>query len=99
MTNERNGNDRCVLFDAKNRSISEQINLSRSQSTRCNDLLRQMATQFKKVYPIAVAEWLARLTAVREDPGSNHTADGCVYRDSRCDIQPWAQAVHLCCSA
>jgi len=52
-----------------------------------------------KVYPIAVAEWLTRLTAVREDPGSNHTADGCVYRDSRCDIQPWAQAVHLCCSA
>ena len=32
------------------------------------------------------AEWLARLTAVWEDPGSNHTAGGCVYHDSRCDI-------------
>ena len=28
---------------------------------------------------VAVAEWLARLTAVWEDPGSNHTADDCVY--------------------
>ena len=35
---------------------------------------------------------LARLTAT---PGSNHTEDGCVYRDSRCDIQPWARAAHL----
>ena len=37
---------------------------------------------------VSVAEWLARLTAVREDPGSNHAADSCVYRDSCCDIQP-----------
>jgi len=48
---------------------------------------------------VAVAEWLARLTAVWEDPGSNHAADGCVHRDSRCDIQPWAWAVHPYCSA
>jgi len=27
------------------------------------------------------------------------TADSCVYRDSSCDIQPWAQAPHLYCSA
>ena len=33
---------------------------------------------------IAVAEWLARPTAVWEDRGSNHTADGCVCRDSCC---------------
>ena len=25
-------------------------------------------------------------------PGSNHTANDCVYRDSRCGIQPWARA-------
>jgi len=31
---------------------------------------------------VSVAEWLARLTAVREDPGSNHAADSCVYHDS-----------------
>jgi len=38
-------------------------------------------------YQVSVAEWLARLTAVREDPGSNHAADSCVYRDGCCDIQ------------
>jgi len=48
---------------------------------------------------VSVAEWLARLTAVWEDPGSNHVADSCVYRDSCCDIQSWARAVHLYCSA
>ena len=36
---------------------------------------------------VSVAEWLARLTAVREDPGSNYAANSCVYRDSCCDIQ------------
>ena len=29
------------------------------------------------------------------DPGSNLAADGCVYRDSHCDMQPWARAEHL----
>ena len=48
---------------------------------------------------VSVAEWLARLTAVWEDPRLNHTADSCVYRDSCCDIQSWARAVHLYCSA
>jgi len=48
---------------------------------------------------VSVAEWLARLTAVWEDPGSNHAADSCVYRDNCYDIQSWAQAVHLYCSA
>ena len=46
---------------------------------------------------VSVAEWLARLTAVWEDPGLNHAADSCVYRDSCCDIQSWARAVHLYC--
>ena len=32
-----------------------------------------------------MAEWLVRLTVVWEDPGSNHAADSCVYRDSCCD--------------
>jgi len=36
---------------------------------------------------VSVAEWLARLTVVLDDPGSNHAADSCVYRDSCCDIQ------------
>ena len=45
------------------------------------------------------SEWLARLTVVWEDPGSNHAADSCVYRDGCCDIQSWARAVHLYCSA
>jgi len=48
---------------------------------------------------VSVAEWLARLTVVWKNPGSNHTAGSCVYRDSRCDIQPWARAAHLYCSA
>jgi len=49
---------------------------------------------------LSIAEWLARLTAVWEDPGSNHAADSCVYRDSSCDgLQSWARAVHLYCSA
>jgi len=30
---------------------------------------------------------------------TNHAADGCVYRDSCCDIQPWAGAAHLYCGA
>ena len=47
----------------------------------------------------SVAEWLACLTAVWEDPGSNHTADSCVYRDSCCNIQSWARAVQIYCSA
>ena len=34
-----------------------------------------------------------------KDPGSNRTADGCVYRDSCCAMQPWARAVHLYRSA
>ena len=25
--------------------------------------------------------------------------DGCIYRDSCCDMQPWVRAVHLYCSA
>jgi len=37
-----------------------------------------------KLYIFAVVLWLAHLTA-----------DGCVYRDSRCDMQPWARAAHL----
>jgi len=48
---------------------------------------------------LSVAEWLARLTAVWEDPGSNHATDSCVYRDGCCDIESWARAVHLYCSA
>ena len=44
---------------------------------------------------VSVAEWLARLTAVWEDPGSNHAAGSCVYRVSCCDIQSWAWAVRL----
>jgi len=47
-----------------------------------------------RLLQVAVSEWLARLTAVWGDPRSNLTADGCVYRDSRCDIQPWARAAH-----
>jgi len=46
-------------------------------------------------YNISVAECLAHLTAVWEDPGSNHATDSCVYRDSCCGIQSWARAVHL----
>jgi len=39
------------------------------------------------------------MTAVREITGSNITAGSCVYHDSHCDIQPWARAAHLHCSA
>jgi len=62
-------------------------------------------TDWKEVYekirlPVSVAEWWTpRPTAVWEDQGSNHTVVGCVYRDNCCDIQPWARAVHLYCSA
>jgi len=31
--------------------------------------------------------------------GSNLTADGCVYRECHCDMQFWARAAHLYCSA
>jgi len=31
-------------------------------------------------------------------PGSNLTPNGCIY-DSHCDMQPWARAAHLYCSA
>jgi len=34
-----------------------------------------------------------------EDQGLNHAADSCVYRDSHCDTQPWARAVHLYCGS
>jgi len=44
-----------------------------------NDDLVTVSTRF------AVAERLARPTALWEDPGSNLSADGRVYRDSRCD--------------
>jgi len=42
---------------------------------------------------VRLAEWLACLTAVWEDQGSNHAASSCVYCDSRCDIQPWAHGL------
>jgi len=42
---------------------------------------------------------VGRSTAVQEDPGLNLTAAGRVYHNSHCDIQPWAQVVHHCCSA
>jgi len=48
---------------------------------------------------VSVAKWLAHLTAVWEDSGLNHATDSCVYCDSCCDIQSWARAVHLYCSA
>jgi len=32
---------------------------------------------------------VGRLTAVREDPGSNLTAAGRVYHDRHCDTQLW----------
>ena len=48
---------------------------------------------------VAVAWWLAHLTAMWEDQGSIQSIGGCVYCDSCCDIQPWARAVQLCCSA
>ena len=51
------------------------------------------------ILQVSVAEWLARLTAVWEDPGSNRTANDWVYHDSCCDMQPWARAVHFYCSA
>ena len=51
-------------------------------------LLRKVGAFSLHAYlQVSVAEWLARLTAVREGPGSNHAADSCVYRDSCCDIQ------------
>ena len=34
-----------------------------------------------------------------EDQGSNHAADGCVYRECHCDMQPWAPSALLYCSA
>ena len=40
-----------------------------------------------------------RQTAVWKDPDLNLTAYGCVYNDIHCDIQPWALAAHLYCSA
>jgi len=48
---------------------------------------------------VTVVWWLVHLSAVWEDPGLNHAMDGCVYRDSRCNIQPWARAAHHYCSA
>jgi len=48
---------------------------------------------------VAEAKWLARPTAVWEDPGSNLTTNACIYRDNRCDIQLWARAAHLYNSA
>ena len=44
-----------------------------------------------RVLHVSVAERLARLSAVSEDPGSNHASDSCVYHDSCCDMQPRAE--------
>jgi len=44
------------------------------------------------------SQWASRIacpSAVWENPGSNLTADGCVYRDGHCDMQLWAQAAPL----
>ena len=41
---------------------------------------------------VAVAEWVAQPTAGWRDPGSNLTANGCVYGDCYCDMQPSARA-------
>jgi len=51
------------------------------------------------IMQVAVAECLARLTAVWESRFESHRGPGCVYLDNRWDIQPWALAAHLYCSA
>jgi len=33
---------------------------------------------------------------VCDDPGSNLSANGCVYSDGYCDMQPWARAAPYC---
>ena len=48
---------------------------------------------------VAVAEWLALPSALWEDQSSNLTMDGCVYRECHCDVQSWARAAHIYCSA
>jgi len=33
------------------------------------------------------------------EQGSSVTADSCVYRECHCDVQSWARAAHIYCSA
>jgi len=72
---------------------------SKLRKRLCQFVIRLRRFYHTLTLQVSVAEWLARLTAVWEDPGSNHAADSCVYRDNCCDIQSWARAVHLYCSA
>ena len=93
--------------------ISKVLGLKRDYSFTCHPRLltsgvplfpsHRVSQQFGRYsfpyWQVSVAEWLARLTAVWEDPGSNHATDSCVYREGCCNIQSWARAVHLYCSA
>ena len=64
----------------------------RSEATRAPRMCERPLTPYN--LQVAVAERLARLTALSEDQGSNRTAGGsCVYRDSCSDIQRWVRGV------
>ena len=54
-----------------------------------------------QAYPVPALRFAAfvLLMQVSVAKCSNHAADSCVYRDSCCDIQPWARAAHLYYSA
>jgi len=91
------------LFSTSPTSFSKSSYLQNKNTSFSNFICHSPSAIVNLVWPtvseVSVAEWLSRLTAVWEDPGLNHVADSCVYRDSCCDIQSWARAVHLYCSA
>ena len=85
--------------DAARRTARRPLSTARRSSHSDTEVCLTHVTYTVHSVLYSVAEWIARPTAVSEDRGSNHAADGRVYRDSCCDIQPWVRAVHLYCSA
>jgi len=86
---------RTVMLPAAEEDAVHKLSRMLHELSRTTEL--RLCTGHHQQSQVSVAEWLVHLTAVWEDPGSNHATDSCDYSDSCCDIQSWARAVHLYC--
>jgi len=75
----------------------------------CTILLKLVVALDSKQKPTKILPWINKVRACQKGhparykiqwpSASDCSVDGCIYLDSCCDIQPWAWAAHLYCSA
>jgi len=91
----------CRCFTARDVHVSSWICFAlRDKAVVLNIIYGHPVAKLNDMVQVAVAVawWLARPNALREDPGANLTADGSDYRDGCCDVQPRTWVAHLYCS-